>query len=62
MQKRACLALCHVVCFLCLCVVAYPLALQEVADRVTGKAGLQGGSETKVSCERIGTKVTSAVD
>ena len=39
-----------------------PLALQEVADRVTGKAGLQGGSETRVSCERIGTKVTSAVD
>jgi hypothetical protein len=29
---------------------------------VTGELGLQGGGEAKVSFERIGTKVTSAVD
>jgi hypothetical protein len=32
-----------------------------VALRVTGELGLQCGGEAKVSFERIGTKVTSAV-
>jgi hypothetical protein len=45
-----------------LCLVAYLLALHAVALRVTGELGLQGGGEAKVSFERIGTKVTSAVD
>src|SRR5260370_5424798 len=43
-----------------LCLVAHPLALRAVAHRVTGLLHLQGGGETKVSFERIGTKVTSA--
>jgi hypothetical protein len=45
-----------------LCFVAHPLALRAVADRVTGILHLQGGGEANVSFERIGTKVTSAVE
>ena len=39
-----------------------PLALRAVAHRVTGLLHLQGGGEAKVSFERLGTKVTAAVD
>jgi hypothetical protein len=61
-QKRALSARRHMVGLLWLCLVAHPLALRAVALRVTGELGLQGGGEAKVSFERIGTKVTSAVD
>jgi len=61
-QKRALTARRHIVGLLWLCLVAHPLALRAVAHRVTGVLHLQGGGETKVSFERIGTRVTSAVE
>ena len=61
-QKRALKARRHIGWLFWLCLVAHPLALRAVADRVTGQLHLQGGGETKVSLERIGTKVTSAVE
>jgi hypothetical protein len=61
-QKRAVAAWRHMVGLFWLCLVANPLALREVAHRVTGVRHLQCGGETKVTLERIGTKVTSAGD
>ena len=59
-QKRAVTAWRHMVGLFWLCLAANPLALRAVAHRVTGLLNLQGGGETKVTLERIGTKVTSA--
>jgi len=61
-QKRALTARRQIVGLLCVFLLAYPLALRAVSHLVTGEHGLQSGGGAKVSFERIGTKVTSAVE